>query len=89
MTTVRLNSKRQATFPKSLCDELGVQPGDRLDLERRIIGGKPSWVIKPYRPYWSWIAAATPANPNVLHDLEAIRASIGRGRSSEDHARAN
>ncbi len=28
--TVRLTSKRQATLPLQLCEELGVKPGDEI-----------------------------------------------------------
>lgn len=85
MASVTLTAKRQATFPKDVCDELGVQPGDQLDLERRILDGRPVWVLKPHRPDWSWIGAAAPSK-DVSHDLDAIRESIGRGRAAERDA---
>ena len=84
MLSVTLTAKRQATFPKNVCDELGVQPGDQLDLERRVVDGKRVWVIKPHRTDWSWFGAAVPMNPDASHDLDDIRASIGRSRASEE-----
>ncbi|MFP4257559.1 MAG: AbrB/MazE/SpoVT family DNA-binding domain-containing protein [Desulfovermiculus sp.] len=33
--TIKLTSKRQATFPVQLCREIGIQPGDELVLERK------------------------------------------------------
>ncbi len=83
MPSVTLTSKRQATFPKDLCDELDLRPGDLLDLERRIIDGGPVWVLKPHRPDWSWLGAARPADGPWSHDLDEIRESAGRGRVAE------
>ena len=84
MPAVMLTSKRQATFPRELCDELGIHPGDRIDLERAVVDGQPVWVVKPHRVDWSWIGSAVvPAN--ISHDLDDIRASIERG-SAEDRS---
>lgn len=78
MLTMTLTTKRQATLPRELCDELNVHPGDRLDLERAVVNGQPVWVLKPHRIDWSWIGtAAVPAG--ISHDLDDIRASIERG----------
>jgi bifunctional DNA-binding transcriptional regulator/antitoxin component of YhaV-PrlF toxin-antitoxin module len=46
LQTVKLTSKRQATFPVALCEELGVRPGDDLSLERREVDGAPAWIIR-------------------------------------------
>lgn len=82
MLTMTLTAKRQATLPREVCDELGVRPGDRLDLERAVVNGNPVWVMKPHRLDWSWIGAVTvPAG--VSHDLDDIRASIERGSAEE------
>jgi bifunctional DNA-binding transcriptional regulator/antitoxin component of YhaV-PrlF toxin-antitoxin module len=35
-----LTAKRQATLPAALCEELGVGPGDALDVERRVVDGE-------------------------------------------------
>jgi len=43
---VKLTSKRQATFPAELCRELGLQPGDTVDLESRVDDGRKIWVLK-------------------------------------------
>ena len=47
MQSIRLTSKRQATFPIKLCQELGVKPGDHLILERKNIEGDIAWTLKP------------------------------------------
>ena len=43
---VKMTAKRQATFPAELCRELGLQPGDTVDLEARIDDGRKIWVLK-------------------------------------------
>jgi bifunctional DNA-binding transcriptional regulator/antitoxin component of YhaV-PrlF toxin-antitoxin module len=82
MASMTLTSKRQATLPRELCEELGVRAGDRLDVDRAVIDGKPVWILKPHRVDWSWIGSAKVPD-GVTHDMEAIRDSIGRGISRE------
>jgi len=82
MSSMTLTSKRQATLPRELCDELGVHPGDRLDVDRAVIDGRPVWILRPHRVDWSWIGSAqVPAG--LSHDMDDIRASIGRGLAQE------
>jgi bifunctional DNA-binding transcriptional regulator/antitoxin component of YhaV-PrlF toxin-antitoxin module len=78
MLSMTLTSKRQATLPRELCEELGVHPGDRLDVDRAVVDGKPVWVLRPHRIDWSWIGSAHVAE-GFHHDMDAIRESIGRG----------
>ena len=42
---VKITSKRQVTFPKHVLDELGVGPGDRLELQE----GPDGYILKPRR----------------------------------------
>ena len=63
MPTMTLTAKRQATLSRELCEELGIRPGDQIDVERAIVDGQPVWLMKPHRINWSWIGSATvPAN---------------------------
>lgn len=84
MPTMTLTSKRQATFPRELCEELGVRAGDRLDVDRAIVDGHPVWVLKPRHLDWSWIGAVK-VPEGISHDMDDIRASIGRGMADERH----
>ena len=43
---VKITSKRQVTFPKRVLDELGVGPGDRLELLEGPDGG---FTLRPKR----------------------------------------
>lgn len=79
MPAIKLTAKRQGTFPKALCDELQVGPGDKLLLEPRVIDGETVWVLRPKASDWSWVGSVkVPANAS--HDMDDIRASIARGR---------
>ena len=82
MGSMTLTSKRQATLPRELCEELGVHPGDRLDVDRAVVDGKPVWVLRPHHVDWSWIGSA-PVPVGIPHDMDAIRSSIGQGIAQE------
>ncbi len=77
--TVKLTSKRQATFPVQLCQELGVTAGDDLILERKIIDNSVAWLLKPRKKIESkWFAALKQYGVHKEHDMESIRTSIGK-----------
>jgi bifunctional DNA-binding transcriptional regulator/antitoxin component of YhaV-PrlF toxin-antitoxin module len=72
MAAIKLTAKRQATLPRSLCEEMNVHPGDEIELERRALDGDTIWIMRPRKVDWSWIGAAkVPAN--AVHDMTAIR----------------
>ena len=78
MSTMTITSKRQATLPRDLCDELHLSAGDQVDVERAMVDGQAVWVLRPRHLDWSWIGSVQPT-AQVSHDLADIRASIGRG----------
>ena len=49
---VKITSKRQVTFPKRVLDELGVGPGDRLEL----LEGPDGYTLRPRRIHRSKLA---------------------------------
>lgn len=67
-----------------LCKELGVGPGDRLEVERRTIEGETVWVLRAPKPDWSWFGALRSYGEGKSHDLDAIEASIIRGFDGDD-----
>jgi bifunctional DNA-binding transcriptional regulator/antitoxin component of YhaV-PrlF toxin-antitoxin module len=83
---VKLTSKRQATLPAQLCDDLGVEPGDRLRVERRIVDGEPVWVLSARLPDWSWFGAAKAYGREKSHRWEAVEESIARGWARGDRS---
>ena len=83
MGTIRLTSKRQATFPKALCEELGVAAGDTLRLERVSLGVETVWVLRLDQPDWSWVGAARSWAAGRDHEWDAVEASIELALASE------
>lgn len=84
--TIRLTSKRQATFPVQLCQELGVKAGEELILERRKIEGDSAWIIKPKKHVKTkWFGGLKKYAQGKDHNMESIRASIGKnlGKSTK------
>jgi bifunctional DNA-binding transcriptional regulator/antitoxin component of YhaV-PrlF toxin-antitoxin module len=47
--TIKLTAKRQATFPAQLCADMGIQPGDQIELIPTTRNGKRVWTLKPVR----------------------------------------
>jgi bifunctional DNA-binding transcriptional regulator/antitoxin component of YhaV-PrlF toxin-antitoxin module len=83
--TVKLTSKRQATFPAELCEEMGLIPGDELELIPRAEGGERYWILQkrksPDRP---WFGSLKAYAGNVEdHSIEAMRESIRAGRKAQ------
>jgi bifunctional DNA-binding transcriptional regulator/antitoxin component of YhaV-PrlF toxin-antitoxin module len=77
--TIKLTSKRQATFPIQLCRELGVKAGEELILERITIEGDINWIIKPKKEVnTKWFAALKKYARGKDHSIESIRTSIGK-----------
>lgn len=78
MSIVRITSKRQATLPKALCDELGVRAGDSLSVERVSIDDGDAWIIRPLAPRSEpgWVGALKRYAAGKRHDMQSIRRSI-------------
>jgi AbrB family looped-hinge helix DNA binding protein len=79
MPTITLTAKRQATFPKEVCEELHIEPGDRLNIERQVIGGESVWILRPGKVDWSWMGSV-PVSEATSHDMDNIRESIALRR---------
>ncbi len=83
MKTVKITSKRQATLPLDLCEDLGVGPGDHLHLEARVEDGETIWVLRAPGHDWSWFGAARSFAENKSHDWDDIEKSIGRSMADD------
>lgn len=81
--SLTLTAKRQATLPKLLCDELHVQPGDRIVLVRRVVNGEVLWALRPKAPDLSWIGSAAPLVTRVPSEAE-IEDAIARAAADDD-----
>ena len=59
---VKITSKRQVTFPKHVLEEMGVGPGDRLEL----MEGPGGYTIKPRRIDYSKLGTLSDEiDPNI------------------------
>jgi len=86
MASLKLTTKRQATLPAALCEELGVRPGDRIDAERRVVGGETVWVLRGSKPDWSWFGAARKYGKGKSHRWKDVRRGIERGWAAGDRS---
>lgn len=84
MLKIKVSAKRQATFPKQVCESLGIAPGDDLLLDRRVESGKSFWVIAPAktaaRP---WLGSLRDYAKGKDHSMEGVRASIAKARQDD------
>ncbi len=86
MATIRLTSKRQATLPKALCDEMRLRPGDALRVTPRAVGGERVWCLEPLRrAEETWFGRLQKYARGKSHDMSDIRRSIEKARA---HGRA-
>jgi len=85
MATIKITSKRQATFPVELCSDLGLEAGDQVSVEQQMIAGKKVWVIQPIKTETEdkWFGSLSKYAKGKSHDMEDIKASIVRGRKEK------
>ncbi|MBI2922773.1 MAG: hypothetical protein HYY18_17100 [Planctomycetes bacterium] len=83
MEPIKMTSKRQVTFPRSLCEELKLTPGCRIQLVRRVVRGRVEYVLVPPEPDWSWVGAARKYAKGKSHRWSDIEKSISRGMGRE------
>ena len=84
--TIKLTSKRQATFPADLLEDLGLGPGDEVELVPMVEDGERVWILRKHAaPDRAWMGSLRRYAAGVDdHSMEAMRESIrkGRGESS-------
>jgi len=80
--TIRLTSKRQATLPRALCDELHLAPGDAILVDARVVDGERVWVLRPAAaPRTEWFGSLKKYAEGKSHDMTAVRKSIQKARA--------
>ena len=86
MHVMTVTAKRQATLPAALCEELGLAPGAKVGVERRLVGKETVWVLRGPGPDWSWVGSLRRYAKGKSHRLSDIRRSIARGLTSGHRA---
>jgi AbrB family looped-hinge helix DNA binding protein len=82
MTAIKITSKRQATLPKKLCEEMNLQPGDALIVDSLIVDGEKVWVIKPAAEVETpWFGSLRRYAKGKRHDMKSVRRSVAEARS--------
>lgn len=84
MSKIKLTAKRQATFPSKVCQELGVAPGDELELKPAKVRGESVWILKPAsKRHSKWIGSLNryATNADGDHSMDSIRKNVAQGRS--------
>ncbi len=81
MATIKLTSKRQATFPRAVCDEMHLKPGDKLELAPKVVDGERVWVLRPQPATEArWFGCLRRYARGKRHSMGAIRRSIAEAR---------
>ena len=81
MTLIRLTAKRQATLPRTLCEELRVRPGDSLLVDARVVGGERVWLLKPAEEVDApWFARLKRYARGKRHGLASVARSVEKAR---------
>ena len=76
---IRLTAKRQATLPKSLCEEMHLSPGDSLLVERIAVEGDFVWCLRRQSVNLpTWFGALRGYAQGVEHNMESVRRSVER-----------
>lgn len=83
MSAIKVTAKRQATLPVEFCRELGIKPGDEINVEKRMMGKERVWLLQPASSSLSWFGSLKKYTQNKSHDMADIRKSIGRGLGKE------
>ena len=84
MALIKLTSKRQATLPRRMCDELGVHAGDRIDVSRQLVNGKVVWCLVPDRSIPPlWYGKFRKFASGKSHEMRDIRISVERARKND------
>jgi len=83
MRAIRITSKRQATLPVEVCEQLGVGPGDELVLEQRTLEDETVWVVRAARPDWGWVGSLKQYGSGKSHAWTDIEKSIARGLAGD------
>lgn len=75
---MKMTAKRQVTFPRQLCEEMRLQPGDAIQIEQTEIDGRAVWVLSPPPPplKLTWVGSLHRYAKGVDFDMTTVRKKI-------------
>jgi bifunctional DNA-binding transcriptional regulator/antitoxin component of YhaV-PrlF toxin-antitoxin module len=70
-----MTAKRQATFPKQLCEEMRLRPGDTVQAEPAVLDGRRVWVLSapPETPGMDWVGSLRRYADGGPHSMTRVR----------------
>ena len=80
MATATMTSKGQMTLPKDIRNDLGLRPGDKLDIVKQ--DGK--YVLLPRNVPLSSLAGILGKSPSGPMTIEEEEAALGRALADDD-----
>ncbi len=86
MSLVTLEKDGKAVLPAKLCREMGLQPGDEVEVKMRVIDGKSGWLLQRREPDFSWIGSLKDHVKNRDHDLSRVDEVVEMAIAREAHA---
>lgn len=86
MTTIRLTAKRQATFPRRLCEEMHLEPGNAIQVEPREVDGQRVWVLAPVaeESKMNWVGSLRRYSKGKHPSMDEVRTQIQEAMANGD-----
>ncbi len=84
---IMMTTKRQATFPRQLCEEMRLKPGNAIQVEAAMLNGRRVWVLHtpPEPPRMDWVGSLRrSAGDSKPLSMESVRAKIVEGMANGD-----
>lgn len=75
---IKMTTKRQATFPKRLCEEMRLEPGHAIQVKPAMLDGQRVWVLSPSLepPAMSWVGALRRYSGAETPSMTTVRTRI-------------
>jgi len=86
MSRITLDENGSAILPATLCKEMGLRPGDEIDVEARVIDGGRAWLLRRSEPDFSWIGSLKNHIKNHDHEPSDTDLIVEKAIAQESNA---
>jgi len=86
MLQITLEKDGRAVLPAVLCQEMGLNPGDEVEVKIKVVDGKPGLLLRRLNPDFSWIGSLKGHVKNRDHDLSESDKIIEKTMAREANA---